>query len=599
MRGPLKPPLSYRVPVVVRPPVVQRAPAGMGPMQGRGVESRPAPAVFRPAAVSQPFQNPLGAKAAAPAGALQGRGVESRPAPAVYKPGAVSQPFRAAGLGTVRPQAQSVQRQPTPHVPVVQPQVVYAPVVQPKVLIKELGNKTLPPTGKDSKVIWADLKSDLLDEKLAYHGLNTRYYNKILRDDTVRRFDTQEEFRDWFTKKMLKRYQAEEEQAQEEERQKVPKKQRAKRTVRKFNLSRPAWPDDYREKLGAQRGQDLRHVVRNATLKKSLLVEQSAAEETWGREECIKYFTEMANELGVFAFGHYAEIVRAIYHKVYLHVGNLFAEAGGVNQAIGFLADPITNKGIELRALGDKPVDPDVIMKFIESNIASQIKSNRTKAEKLRVKCGDETADTFLKGLDGYEENLKKFLSNLFDLWMSEYAYALDESTRVWVDAWDIAEDLIDIGDNFGFDLILADSETSNVAIRQQTLIQVEMKLQSRDWKPLTHELTAILKTFLSVPGHETKPKPKPTSRSQRAGLQFPVGRINRLMKEKRVSSRVAYSAPIYMAAVLEYLTAEILELAGDQAKGSKSKRILPKHITLAIKNDEELVKLGLIKKDK
>ncbi|CAI9602764.1 unnamed protein product [Staurois parvus] len=72
------------------------------------------------------------------------------------------------------------------------------------------------------------------------------------------------------------------------------------------------------------------------------------------------------------------------------------------------------------------------------------------------------------------------------------------------------------------------------------------------------------------------------TSRSAKAGLQFPVGRIHRFLKKGNYAERIGSGAGIYL----------VLELSGNAARDNKKSRILPRHIQLAVRNDEELAKL-------
>ncbi|CAN7993678.1 unnamed protein product [Ixodes hexagonus] len=88
------------------------------------------------------------------------------------------------------------------------------------------------------------------------------------------------------------------------------------------------------------------------------------------------------------------------------------------------------------------------------------------------------------------------------------------------------------------------------------------------------------------------KKRAKVVSKSTKAGVLFPVGRMRRYLKKGTHHFRIGAGAPVYMAAVIEYLSAEILELAGNAARDNKKGRITPRHILLAIANDDELHQL-------
>lgn len=367
-------------------------------------------------------------------------------------------------------------------------------MVQAQVIIEDLSIKPLPPTGKEAKRLWEVLKNDILDQKISPHGHKKRFTG-LLKDDKVWPYKNENDFRSTFISGLLETLKREEAQA------KISKKKTAKRTVHRFSMRRPAWPKDYREKLNASSGNDLRHVVRNATIKRALEAEQNDLETKLKKDDLNKYYQEMAKKLGVEPESHYLLQIRAIYKHLYLSTGNLFAAAGGVNQAIGISADPITRYGEELERKEDEPVLINDVVGNIQKMVKSHIEASTSKAKKMEPKA----AENFRRGLNDYSEHLQSYLNELHMLWTDEYGFTSgDKSTKIIAEAWDLADDVIDFGDNLGFDLILTEGQ----AKRQAILVKAETALQSKDYKPGQHQLTKIFQDFLKAdrPQKESRP---------------------------------------------------------------------------------------------
>lgn len=81
-------------------------------------------------------------------------------------------------------------------------------------------------------------------------------------------------------------------------------------------------------------------------------------------------------------------------------------------------------------------------------------------------------------------------------------------------------------------------------------------------------------------------------STNAKMGLVFPVGRVRRRLRGNAVGMRIGGTAAPYMTAVLEYVTAELLLLAGQAARDNKRKRIQPAHIRSVALKDPELHEL-------
>jgi histone H2A len=95
-----------------------------------------------------------------------------------------------------------------------------------------------------------------------------------------------------------------------------------------------------------------------------------------------------------------------------------------------------------------------------------------------------------------------------------------------------------------------------------------------------------------TVGGRGSRPKMKARSRSKMAGLIFPISRTERIIRRLQPHTRLAATTGIYLAATVEYLVAEILDIAGSTCLEKKAKRITARHIVLSIADDDALNRL-------
>jgi hypothetical protein len=324
----------------------------------------------------------------------------------------------------------------------------------------EISGSRIYPTGKSGKALWEYVK-----DRLPYpHGIK-KYFLQFLSAD--QKYDSNVDFADAFVNWLSQ--------------QTKETKKGTKPVLRtELSLRRPGWPKDYKEKLGFEPGDNIRHVVRNATLKNALDKEYRLLSAHYDENLLRNYYRDMykgllGNDPGNM---HPIQIVEYIYKSAYLHLGNLFAGPGGDNQLIGLSADPITKKGEELVAKGEEQVN--IVIAFVEAmNVVRDIKLKNS-------------------GLNEQAEPLKKLVIGLLGEMCEEYQKLDDGEETKTAAAQDIGYDLIDIGMSMGFDLIDERGEDVD-PVRQKNLLQVEMALQNEQWEPGTHQLTKIIALFLSI----------------------------------------------------------------------------------------------------
>ncbi|KAM6145890.1 histone H2A, orphon-like [Phoenicopterus ruber ruber] len=92
--------------------------------------------------------------------------------------------------------------------------------------------------------------------------------------------------------------------------------------------------------------------------------------------------------------------------------------------------------------------------------------------------------------------------------------------------------------------------------------------------------------------GGEAKAKKSRSSRSSRAGLLFPVSRVDRQLRRGHFAERFGARAPVYLAAVLQWVTHKTMDVAGKISKKSKRQCISPSHLQTALQKSSVLKQL-------
>ena len=175
-----------------------------------------------------------------------------------------------------------------------------------------------------------------------------------------------------------------------------------------------------------------------------------------------------------------------------------------------------------------------------------------------------------------------------YDLYISKVLKQVHPDTGITSDALDQVNLLVhQTAENIlnSVRILLKDTKTKTVTsrdIKSGVRLELPGELAKHAVSEGSKAVTKYTSESYSVNGNRTK----------KARLQFSVSRTEHLIRLYLPQYKLAQAAPVYLAAVLEYITAEVLELAGNVARDNKRARISVDHIFPAINNDEELKKL-------
>jgi hypothetical protein len=271
-----------------------------------------------------------------------------------------------------------------------------------------------------------------------------------------------------------------------------PRVKGVRKWTRPLRLSRPSWPKPLKAKLGHRAGQDIRHIVRNATIMRALVAEHEWQKAN-NRGGELAAFQGLAQTLGINVRGarHPWELLRRVYTAAYLNPGNLFAGPSAVNRIIGLTADRI-------QVLGATPMgtEPEAAIKKIFGTVATLVSNEVAKSEAQagrlvadgRLNAGER--DEFLRDVDAFHAHFADYLDGTEDRLLE----AVDEGADDDLLRSLLAAEAGDISAGFGFDLPSVAAPAS-----LPTLIEVETFLAAYSGGRID-QLAATLDKFLKLP---------------------------------------------------------------------------------------------------
>jgi hypothetical protein len=312
----------------------------------------------------------------------------------------------------------------------------------------QVGGNEITKTGKTGKWLLGELKSYLLNNGYSPHGLSKYFKEELV---GINQSFTLEDFLKSFGEDAKK----EVERVNEIKKKRKKDDPRIKSWTRELKLNRPAWTPEHKELT--ESGQDIRHIVRNATMKNAIYGEYQH-QLTNGTSAIFK---NIAAVLGLETGDHPWEAMKNVYNAAFLNKDNLFGGGGGVNRVIGLTADPLIALGNKILGTKDPISEERVTLIYKEADdlIQAQIYSTWEQGKKLK-----KGIETFQGGMEDFYEIITDFLDDAHGQWLDAASEGDDTLNII------IGKEILDIGLNFGFD-IPTDSSDPLVTAR---LLKVE-----------------------------------------------------------------------------------------------------------------------------